>query len=296
PASNAALLALVPKAAGFVALLRVLAFVPPEVLGPADNAVRHPGLILGADGLTLLWILAAATMTLGNVLALLQNNLRRLLAYSSVAHAGYMLIGLAVAAAPGGGRASGGVGGVEAVLFYLVAYGAMTVGAFGVLVYLSTPQRPVETVDDLAGLSRSHPGVALLMVLFLFSLIGIPFTAGFAGKVLLFWGAMGVPGQGEPTSELQARLFRILALIGVINAAAAAWYYLRIVGVMYLRGALRPLENRRALPGLVALGACALVTLTFGVYPWPLLRAAEYAVPRPPAVVGLAPGPAVGQR
>ena len=117
------------------------------------------GQLLGEQVPVLLWIMAAVTMSLGNILALLQDNVKRLLAYSSVAHAGYMLVGLAVAPklmAAG----SGTVGGVEALLFYLVAYGGMTVGAFGVLHYLSTKARPVETVDDLAGLSRSHPKTA----------------------------------------------------------------------------------------------------------------------------------------
>src|SRR5205807_5431397 len=91
----------------------------------------------------------------------------------------------------------GSSGGLDAVLFYLVAYGAMTIGAFAVLSYLSTPQRPVETVDDLAGLSTSHPGVALVMMLFLFSLIGMPLTAGFIGKFLLFMGALAV----DPSHE-----------------------------------------------------------------------------------------------
>ena len=105
-------------------------------------------------------------------------------------------------------------------------------------------------MDDLAGLSRSHPGVALLMVVFLFSLIGIPLTAGFAGKFLLFLGAMSVPGvPSDPTTLEQARLFRILALIGVLNAAIGAWYYLRIVAVMYLRNPLRPAEGRGRLAG-----------------------------------------------
>ena len=137
-----------------------------------------------------------------------------------MAHAGYMLIGLAAAPYLRGVDAPGGV---EAVLYYLAAYGAMTIGAFAVISYLNTPQRPVETVDDLAGLSRSRPGVALLMMLFLFSLIGIPATGGFAGKFLLFWGAMSVPGvPGDPATLEQARLFRVLALIGVLDAAVGA--------------------------------------------------------------------------
>src|SRR5262249_45024849 len=155
-----------------------------------------------------------------------------------VAHAGYMVIGLAVAPLLAG-SAKEFTGGVEAVLFYLVAYGAMTVGVFAVISYLSTPERPVETIDDFAGLGVSRPGGALLMMLFLFSLIGLPATAGFWGKVLLFSGALGLSPEADTTlspeqmrqAVEQARLFQALALIGVINAAIGAWYYLRIATV-----------------------------------------------------------------
>src|SRR5262249_40626778 len=138
----------------------------------------------------LLWFLAAVTMFLGNFLGLLQDNLKRLLAYSSIAHAGYMLIALAVApylrsqTSPTGSEPPDAL---EALLYYLVAYGVMTIGAFGVLSYLSTHERPVDTIDDLAGLGGTHPGAALAMVVFLFSLIGIPLTAGFNGKFLIFF-------------------------------------------------------------------------------------------------------------
>jgi NADH-quinone oxidoreductase subunit N len=196
--ANAALLAFVPKVAGFAALLRVLGFVTHATL-PLEST----GLLLGErNTVLLLWILAAVSMTLGNVLALLQDNLKRLLAYSSVAHAGYMLIGLA--AAPKLLREPGVLpGGVEAVLFYLMAYGAMTLGAFAVLGTLSKASgQPVETVDDLAGLGRSHPKLALAMALFLFSLIGIPLTAGFMGKFWLIAGALNVPkNTAEPDSR-----------------------------------------------------------------------------------------------
>jgi NADH-quinone oxidoreductase subunit N len=222
----------------------------------------------------LFWILAAVTMSLGNVLALLQTNVKRLLAYSSVAHAGYMLIGLATAGPPvGPGEGSSVTNGVAAVLFYLVAYGAMTVGAFGVLAYLSTPDRPVENEDDLTGLSGSRPGVALLMGLFLFSLIGIPLTGGFSGKLLLFWGAMAERGE-------HARLFRLLALIGVLNAAVGAYYYLRILSKMYLQPSLRPPEQLRSRAGLATLWICAAVTLVLGVYPRALLRETTRAAGR----------------
>lgn len=259
--TSAALLAFVPKVAGFVSFFRLLDFILPQ-RGPT------PGLALGAQATILFWILATMTMTVGNILALLQDNLKRLLAYSSVAHAGYMLIGLAVAPKLAGQDV---VGGVEAILFYLVSYGAMTIGAFAVLAYLSTPEHPVDTVDDLAGISRSHPGIALLMALFLFSLIGMPMTAGFLGKFFLFFGALAVPVD-------QARLFYGLVLIGALNAAVGAWYYLRIIAAMYLRTPIRPIEKPRAWPNLVALWICASLTLGLGIYPQPLVKATRTAV------------------
>ncbi len=303
----AAILAFVPKVAGFTALVRVLGFVLPALVPVTDSgggvigvdleSRPYPGLPLGEQLPVLLWIVAAVTMSLGNLLALLQDNVKRLLAYSSVAHAGYMLIGLAVAPRLLGGGAP--VGGVEAVLFYLVSYGAMTVGAFAVLSSLSTRERPAETVDDLAGLGRSHPGTALLMALFLFSLIGLPATAGFWGKLWLFQGAVSVPVvPDDPTSPErhrlfeasteQHRLFLTLAIIGAVNAAVAAFYYLRIAAVMFLREPLQPLPKARPGPVRAAIWVCALATLAFGFYPTPLLRAVKTAVAPPPA---FPPGP-----
>jgi NADH-quinone oxidoreductase subunit N len=275
--SAAAFLAFMPKVGGFVALLRVLGFVWSE-------AVPIPGLVLGLWAPTFLFcFLAALTMTIGNVTALLQDNLKRLLAYSSVAHAGYMLIGLA--AAPGLSLAAGQdiPGGPEAILFYLVAYGAMTLGAFAVLSYLSTPERSVETVDDLAGLGHSHPGVALMMLLFLLSLIGIPLTVGFAGKFLIFFGALALPADASDRLpdidrlRVYATWLRVLALVGALNAAMGGWYYLRIVAAMYLRSPLKPIAQPRSWPGLAALWLCAALTLGLGVYPKPLVEEARKA-------------------
>lgn len=260
PTIAAALLAFIPKVAGFAALVRILGFAWP---GRGDVS-----LAFGGQMPILFWILAAVTMTLGNILALLQSNIKRLLAYSSVAHAGYMLIGITVAQnldEPTGVRLDSLAipGGVAAILFYLIAYGAMTIGAFAVLAYLSTPQRPVETEDDLTGLAGSHPGIALLMALFLFSLMGMPLTAGFVGKALLFLGALRV---GAP-------LFLWLAVVAAINAAIGAWYYLRIVARMYLHTSIRPLEQTTAWPGLATLWICAALTLALGIYPNPLVQA-----------------------
>jgi NADH-quinone oxidoreductase subunit N len=270
----AAVLAFFPKVAGFAALLRVLGYIPHEVAGDLLEGNVRPEAVLGIQVPHLLWILAVVTMSLGNVLALLQNNVKRLLAYSSVAHAGYMLIALVVARFQRMGEYSESI---DALLFYLVAYGAMTVGAFTVLSYLSTPRRQVETVDDLAGLGVSHPGVALLMTLFLFSLIGIPLTAGFAGKLFLFMGAMRV----EPPEPMDPRWFRILALVAAVNAAVGAWYYLRLVAAMYLRNALQPLPRPQLRPALAALLVCAVVTLVGGIYPSALLYPIQRTLPRP---------------
>jgi NADH-quinone oxidoreductase subunit N len=280
----AALLAFVPKVQGFAALVRVLGLVLPGLFRGSADSLTAESLFSDAQPLgdqmpVLLWIVAAVTMSLGNLLALLQDNVKRLLAYSSVAHAGYMLIGLAVAPKLTAGTTAP-VGGVEAVLFYLVTYAAMTIGAFAILACLSTPERPAETVDDLAGLARSHPGMALLMVLFLFSLIGIPLTGGFYGKLWLFLGALGVPYNAAVPAEVeQHRLFVWLAVIGVINAAIGAWYYLRIAAAMYLREPLHPLPQPRAVPLRLAVLACAVVTLGIGIYPTPLVQAVQAAVP-----------------
>lgn len=257
PVSAAALLAFVPKLAGFVALIRILGEVGPghDLLGSA-----YLGLTLKMQVPVLLWILAAITMTLGNVVALWQENLQRIMAYSSVAHAGYMLIGLAVAPFLVGAST---VGGVSAVLFYLVAYGAMTLGVFGVLALLNRDSRQVERVDDLAGLGRTNPKLAALMALFLFSLIGLPLTAGFAGKLLIFFGAMTVPASVGDAGWL----YLVLAIIAALNAAIGAYYYLRIIGVMYLRSAVHPQSASRCIAGWAVLVACAIFTIGFGVFP-----------------------------
>lgn len=263
---GAAFLAFVPKVAGFVALIRVLGFVLPlspvgidSPDGPLGIVPRngHIGMGLSDQAPILFWFLAAVTMSLGNVFGLLQDNIKRMLAYSSVAHAGYMLVALATAPYLRGGAT--GPDGIEALLFYLVAYGAMTIGAFAVLAYLSTPPRPADTVDDLAGLGRSHPILALLMALFLFSLIGIPLTAGFTGKFLIFFGAMAI-------SE-DPYIFRLLAVIGMVNAAIGGWYYLRVVAVMYLRNPLRPLEGKPTPTRVATLATCALLTLGLSIPP-----------------------------
>jgi NADH-quinone oxidoreductase subunit N len=270
--SGAAFLSYIPKIAGFVAALRVFGFVIPAGVDlPAGRGLV--GIGLGDQVPTLFWFLAALTMTVGNILALLQDNLKRLLAYSSITHAGYMLIGLASAPYLSGEESA--TSGVSALLFYLVGYGTMTFGIFAVILMLHRPERPVETVDDLAGLAKSHPIVALLATILLLSFIGFPLTVGFTGKFFVFFGAMSV--QGDATT-----LYASLALLGVLNSAIGAWYYLRIITVMYLRGAIKPIERHGPSYALAALIICVTLTLVLSVPPganW-LLGAARQAAGR----------------
>jgi NADH-quinone oxidoreductase subunit N len=243
--SNTSLLSVVPKAAGLFAMVRLLVWAMPSVEIEAWHIVL---------------IVSIATMTLGNVLALWQDNLRRMLAYSSIANAGYLLIGLAVGLAQKG--SSSYWDGVSALNFYLVVYGAATVGTFAVLQYLGRPDRSLEGVDELAGLGRTHRWPAAMLAVFLFSLSGVPPLAGFWGKLLLFGSALNVGGPW----------FIALAIVGVLNAAVAAAYYLRLVGVMYFR---TPLGRPPAQGGRGALWAAAFCLIAVAVvgnvvYPVPL--------------------------
>jgi NADH-quinone oxidoreductase subunit N len=282
----AALLSWVPKGVGFVAMIRTLTAV-----FAANDALSQRALLL-------VWILAVATMTLGNTVALRQTNLKRLLAYSSIAHAGYLLIGIAAAF-----RNQPVVGnqvqigelplGTEGVLLYLATYALMTLGAFGVLILLSTPERAVESIDDLNGLSRTHPVPALALTLCLFSLAGVPPLAGFWGKLWVFSSAIG----SAQAREEDASLMVTLVIIGGLNAAIGAYYYLRIVVAMYLRPAEAPLQPRIAWPTAIAVGACATLSLFLGCYPHPLEVASREAgiaaitSPEPPP----APAPVVSE-
>lgn len=161
--------------------------------------------------------------------------------------------------------------GMDSVLFYLVAYGLMTAGAFAVLLYLGDG---VDSTDDLAGLGQSHPLAAGLFAVFLLSLIGLPLTAGFMGKFLLFVGAFNAP-----TVPPMGGMYRVLAVIAAVNAAVGAVYYLRLLGVMYQRPAGETVTGGRSGPALAAAIVCAVGTLALGVYPKPLAEAAKAAVP-----------------
>jgi NADH-quinone oxidoreductase subunit N len=249
--SAAALLSFVPKVAGFVALVRLLG-------QPNVAAATHLGYWSFADKSSgVLFLLAIATMFVGNVLALLQKNLRRLLAYSSIAHAGYMLVGLSVAVSvpligdPPAGSAADSIGGLSALLFYLGVYGITTLGVFALIASLSRPERPLETSDDLAGLSKTHPAGAFLAAVLLFGLTGLPPTAGFLGKLTLFLSAWN---HGTPIG-------RRLAICLAINAAIAAWYHLRLIGVMYLQPSRDDARRATGVPAFVGVSLCAVASI-----------------------------------
>jgi NADH-quinone oxidoreductase subunit N len=240
PTTVAAFIATGSKAAAVGALLRVLVAMRP----------------IEGDWMTALWLLAALTMTVGNVVALAQSNVKRLLAYSSIAHVGYMLVGLAAGLGPG----------APAVLFYLGVYAVASVGAFGIVLVL---EREGEEAVDLAaygGLAGRHPVLALGLTLFLLALIGMPPTAGFVGKFYLFSAAIrrGLVG---------------LAVLAVLNSVVAAYYYLRLIVYMYMREPEGAPTTALVTPAAsVALLVSAWVTLQLGLWPGPVLAMAQRAV------------------
>jgi NADH-quinone oxidoreductase subunit N len=252
---NAGLLAVAPKVAGILALIRLVVAIV-----PADSALGWP----------LMWVLAILTMTLGNVCALWQQNLRRLMAYSSIAHAGYMLIGFTVA------LVSATAGGIGATLLYLVVYVLAALGVFAALAYLSDEQHEVSGVSELAGLARAHPWVAGALALCLFSLAGIPPLAGFWGKLALFVGAirLALNGQGSVSIWLL-----VLAVAGVLNAAIAAAYYLRVISVMYFAAPGTQLTTRGGAGAMLGTIACCVLVLVLSVWPGIAIRTANLADP-----------------
>jgi NADH-quinone oxidoreductase subunit N len=241
PTTITALIATGSKAGAFAALIRVL-------------TVALPG--AQADWSALLWGVAALTMTLGNVVALAQSNLKRMLAYSSIAHVGYMLMGLVAGGAPGMG----------AILFYLLAYTFTTIGAFGVIALCARAGEEAVEVGDYAGLARRHPVLAATLALFLLSLIGIPPLAGFVAKFYLFGSAVRAG-------------YIWLTVIAVLNSAVAAYYYLRVVVYMYMRepeGA--SVAVAPSLAGGLALAIALVGIVLLGVAPAPFADLAQAAV------------------
>ncbi len=243
PAPVVGLMSTAPKAAAFAVLLR-LTFT-------GFPAMQHRWAIL-------MWILAALSMTVGNIGALLQRDVKRMLAYSSIAHAGYLLV--AFTANTGDG--------ISSACFYTAAYAAMNVGAFAVITAVSGFDETISTADDYIGLAQRRPVLAALLTFFLLSLIGIPFTGGFFGKFFVF------------TAALHAGHVW-LAVIGLLNSGVACFYYLRLLSALFTRQApdvLAATPSRKISPAAgLGLAAAALATLLLGIAPGTVLKVAARA-------------------
>ena len=250
------LLGFLPKFAGFVAAIKIL--------GVFDWQLSH-------SVFWMIWIVAGLTMTAGNTMALLQSNVKRVLAYSSIAHSGYMLIGLLVGPVAGEGPLRDGV---AALLFYMVIYGVMNLGAFAVLAALENESQPAETFKDIEGLGRRHAGLALGLAVCCFSLMGFPPTAGMLGKVYLFSSAFSLDSMNPHHHAMI-----VLAVIGVLNSAVGAVYYLRIVSSCWVKPRRRewPVVGGGALGAAVAL--CALAMIVCFIQPRGLTERAKLASP-----------------
>lgn len=239
PTPVTAFFAVAPKVAAIALLIRVL--VEP----------------FGDIGKSWFWIvnfLAIASMGLGAFAAITQNNIKRLMAYSSIGHVGYALVGLA----------AGGEEGIRGILVYMTIYLFMNIGAFAIILCMRVNGRAVEELKDLAGFSRSHPMMALAMAIFMFSMAGIPPLAGFFGKLYIFLAA------------IKAELY-ILSVIGVLTSVVSAYYYLRVIKIMYFDEPGEAIDRFQddAL-GAVLIGA-SLFTLLFFIFPSPVLDAAGAA-------------------
>jgi NADH-quinone oxidoreductase subunit N len=264
---NAALLSVIPKVAGLAVLVRLVWAAMPD-LGPVAWQIALA--------------LAILSMTLGNTMALWQDNVRRMMAYSSISHAGYLLIGLSVALATRNNPPNNWDG-IAALLFYLCVYSAATIGTFAMLEFLGQPDRRVDGIDELAGLGRTKPISAAMIAVFMFSLTGIPPLAGFWGKLLVFGSALNVNAESDGAVNMKM-WFVILAIVGVVNATISAGYYLRIVGVMYFRPSSTVPKAEGGLGTLTAAIICVLFTAILGVYmsglyPGALLQASNHAQP-----------------
>ncbi|HEY6306725.1 MAG TPA: NADH-quinone oxidoreductase subunit N [Candidatus Angelobacter sp.] len=241
PAPVVALMSTGPKAAAFAVLLRVLFAVP------------------GIDWFWLIWVCAAVSMTLGNFGALVQNNVKRLLAYSSIAHAGYILVAFA----------AGNDVGISAVIFYTAAYAAMNVGAFAVVSHFASTGERYTSLDDYAGLGKRAPLLAFTLTIFLLSLIGIPATAGFLAKYYVFTSSL--TGHGTHDTALVW-----LTVIGLVNSGVASYYYLRLIVAMYMREpTVEEAPPQASFSMRLALLIAAIATIYLGVAPGKALNYAN---------------------
>jgi NADH-quinone oxidoreductase subunit N len=230
--------------------------VAPKVAAMAlfVRAMLTPFGDIAAEWQQIVIVVSALSMILGSFAAIAQSNIKRLMAYSSIGHVGYALIGLA----------AGTEEGVRGVLVYLAIYVAMNIGTFACILAMRQKDQMVEGVNDLAGLARTHPGMALVLAAFMFSLAGVPPLAGFFGKFYIFMAA------------INAQLYT-LAVIGVLSSVVGAYYYLRIVKLMYFDEAAEPLAKPVRGELGVVMTLTGLFTILFFVFPAPILAAAGNA-------------------
>jgi NADH-quinone oxidoreductase subunit N len=246
PTSITAFMSVGAKAAGFAAFLRVFVTALPAVQPQAASVLA---------------VIAALTMIVGNVVAIVQSNIKRLLAYSSIAHAGYLMLGLTAASL-------GATRGVSSVLFYTFAYTVTNLGAFAVVLALRRRGEEVLELDDYAGLGFKYPVLGALMSLFMLSLAGIPPTVGFLGKLYLF------------TAAIETGRLTWLVVLGVLTSVVSVYYYLRVIVMMYMAPAeVKTEETQLARSGYLyaALGLTGLATLLFGILPAGVLQSAAAA-------------------
>lgn len=247
PTPVTALFSAGPKAAAFALLLRIFATVP---------AATH-------YWFWAFWVLAAITMFVGNLGALVQTNMKRLLAYSSIAHAGYILVGFAAVTTMTSNSDIGAAPAYAAVLFYLLSYALVKLGAFTIVSQLGGSGEKNLSLDDYAGLSQRQPFVAAMLSIYLLSLFGLPVTAGFFGKFYIFKAAVN--------SHLIS-----LAVLMAINSIIGAYYYLRVIVVMYMREPSAEAAALGPVPFPLGVNAVLLITfvgtILFGVYPNPVIN------------------------
>lgn len=250
PTTITAYVSVASKTASFALLLRLFLVV----FWPAR-----------AEWVMIVAAVAVLSMTLGNLAAVTQSNVKRLLAYSSISHVGYILLGLVAAIKPDGSLNDRGL---QAMAYYLLVYAFFNTGAFAIVVVLRRKGIIGDDIEDMNGLMERNPGAAVLMLIFLLSLAGVPPTAGFIGKLLIFWALIET---GHYT----------LAVLGVLYILPAVYYYFRIVAHMFVK---EPVDVARPIispaQGL-ALAAMVIVTLVAGIYPDPFLRMATYSLLTP---------------
>ena len=258
PTPVTAFMAAGPKAAGFASFMRVFLIAFPFVVASANKGVAAQ---IHSAWLGALLVLAILTMTVGNVVAIAQNNVKRMLAYSSIAHAGYALVGfIAAGAAPDLEHRNAAI---AAVIFYLLTYAVMNLGAFAVVQLIARGGDRRTEVEDYNGIGFQAPWLAFCLSLFLLSLLGMPLTAGFMGKVMVFRAALD---QG----------YYVLVVIGVLNTAVSAYYYLRLIIVMFFRERTSAWNAPRVPASIgLALVITILGVLYLGLFPGRVLNALQ---------------------